>query len=317
MFVIYYISYTKLNSMARRINLNYFRLEAAVVGEAQYRLANRDLRNFIRVLDQRAWEPIRIPDGWIVFNSLLKENGYFVGSISRIQTQNIPGKRAPREANSKPIDFDSIDEGLDHPTCFIIDTATNIVVLESLQMGVTINQLCGFFSHHLDMDIGATVLLALNVEDFMRNLRQVKRLSFRVSGIENLSDRQKRRFPSLTGMFDMADRTASKQIDLVLGPEPHQNDLINLEAARSLIADLLGIAEVANVDHARVYGSANFEEGESFSEIDLIEQRLQDFIRVDSVRAVTETYIRQRQQQMMMRYEPRREELVGIYRVPN
>lgn len=303
--------------MARRINLNYFKLEPAVVGEDQFQSANRALRDFIRVLDQRAWDPIQIPDGWIVFNSLLKENGFFIGSISRIQTQNIPGKRAPREANSRPIDFDSNDEGLDHPTCFIIDTATNIVVLESLQLGVTINQLCGFFSYHLMMDVGAAVLLAQNVEDFMRNLRQVKRLSFRVSGIENLSDSQKRRYPSLTGMFDMADRTASRQIDLVLGPEARQNDVMNLDAARRLISDLLGVAEIANVDHAKVYGSANFEEGESFTEIDLIDQRLQDFIRVDSVRAVTEAYIRQRQQQMILKYEPRRDELVRLYRVPN
>lgn len=303
--------------MARRINLNYFKLEPAVVGEGQYQPANRALRDFIRQLDQRTWEPIRIPDGWLVFNNLLRENGYFVGSISRIQTQNIPGRRAPNDATSSPIAFRSPDEGLDHPTCFILDTATNIIVLESLQLGVTINQFCGFFSANLNMDIGATVLIAQDVDTFFQNLRQVRRISFRVSRIENLSQLQRQRFSGLNGVFGMSDMTGSRQLEIVMGPEPHQRNPLNLEAVRRFLTDLVGISDFAQVDYAKVYGSAGFAEGDSFQEVDIIEQRLKDFILVENVREVTPNFILQRQQQMIARYEPRRQDLVRLYRVPN
>lgn len=295
-----------MSNNLRTININYFKLEPDVAGEGEYRQAALRLRNFIRNIDAPNLRPIPKADGWISMTSLHRRPAFWAGVISKIQTKDIPNKRNPNNPTPTPIDIDD-EEGLDHPTCFILDKSTNILAIESIKTGVTANTFCEFLSEQVGFSVLATIIPMEDSRQRYEQMRRFKRLSFKFARRERLTNNVARSRTSAGKAMDIADATGTAQIFIELGMG-RSKDLLSYDGIRGLVQGLLDSDDI-ELQSVQVYGSRGFQEGESFEPVDLVEQRIFDQIRVNRVRLQTEAHIQERLWAVADKYDARRDTL--------
>lgn len=301
----------------REISVNYFKLEPEVQGEGVYLAAARELRNFIRVIDQAAFDSIPKPDGWLTVNNLHDNPGFWSGSVSKIQTKDIPGKRKPGNPNPTSIEFESEDEGLDHPTCFVLDKFTNILAIESIATGVTPKAFCELLSTKANMQITPTILPMLDAMQRYDSMTRIKKLSFKMARVESTAGMNTRLRPGLRAAKELADATGTNyiKVEMSMGRDRGQN--LILDGVKEIVRGLLDYSENVEVDSIEVYGSTGYHEGASFEPVDLIQQRIFDKIRVSRQRLQTQESIQERTWAVVDKFQQRRDSLTAVYTIPN
>lgn len=298
----------------RRIKVYYYRLVPTSQGDL-YREQSLAIKAFLNAMDQQGWPPLQKGNDSIVFNHIYRNPGFLYGSMSRIQTSNIPSKRNPNSAQSTPIEFSSPQEGLEHATCFVFDLATNIVGFENLQQGVSVDDFLLFVQSNVGFQVIKEIVIANNVQDFLNNLNDVSLLNIKVAGINSSQAFTNVEASSLSEILALSNRTNGYNIEVVISKERGNEQTMNLDIVKGMVSGIMSVfsKRPETVKKAVVKGRSDFEEGNTLKEIDLVQNKLMDILSVPNERSITAESIMNRVTSLSALYLIKRPGLVELY----
>lgn len=216
------------------------------------------------------------------------KDGYFVGTLLVASSQNLPAK----------VDLDTLDvsrlpigdrEGIEKHGTFLIDPHANILVME--KSGVSSLQLCAYLSHcaSLPKVQPSVIINPAKIQQFY-NMTTITRFSVKIAQIEDSSSlfNGKDNGLSIDQVTDAADDTNTDELRYELAVSAQNKKLhksLNKTKIANFIKEFLGFKETREVRELKVTGEYLDEDGSSrISPIDLIQERLHDYIEIEEDR---------------------------------
>lgn len=233
----------------RKIKVNFFRLETIAIGEENVQTANTRLRDQIRLLDQIPFQAMGRVDGAISLDSLLDGGQFWYGSISKVQTRDLPPIGDPNTHRAYPIPLQNSNQGLQYSTCFVIDKHTNTLAIESIKNGVSIGTFCEFFSSHLNIEMEPAVIPVRTAMNTFNNMTHIRKFRVRVARVENLraAGNRGQGQRAIENIIDNVEQTNSRVLDYTLSVGRERFVSLDLRVIKEMARGFLGIAESADV----------------------------------------------------------------------
>jgi len=128
---------------------------------------------------------VELPIGPIRLDRLDRRGKYLQGDLSRIKMGQIPSKQKLNGKKTR-IALDD-DEGIGNETAFVFDPKSNVLAIQRNRSGVSAASFKTYFERAGVMDGPLIMKLCLdpNVLAKLSRIKEVRRLSFRVAGIED------------------------------------------------------------------------------------------------------------------------------------
>lgn len=249
---------------------------------------------------------------WTVslYGKLHKKEGVFLGTLIHTQLNDIPPSY---DRNVDKIARLPLEEGtgLGYQTSFVYDPETRIIMIESARNGVTINGFCAWVNTNFEIPLldAALVIDPSQIEKVF-SWNTIKKFSVKIAKLES-GTIFKGKKKSLGQIINSADDTNTGVLEYTIRADRGKGQSLALSKIRNWVRDFLTYKETDEVEQLIVVGQET--EDSPREQIDLIKERLRDFISVRTERLNGSFQIDERQTLLTEKYKEHRK-LLKVYK---
>lgn len=300
----------------KRISLDFFKLEPVTKNEEEIPDLAQGIRKALTdIPDGFKFNSLKRTDDRIfMFGELVTKRPYILGTLVRVQLQDLPPSFDEHTQNLEPLKL-SMAQGLAYPTCFLYDPDVNVVMIEHPRGGVTIGTFCKFLMVNLDIPkLDASVVInPVEMEKFLR-MGVINRFHVRIAKVEDGDLLAGEGPKAVSQIIDSADQTNTDILEYKLSVRSAKGkgNTLSLARVRKWVNTFVKYKDTNEVQVLKVTGKD--EENEQTSAIDLIKQRLREWISVEKQRLNGSFMINEKHEMMVEVYNKHRDGLLNMYK---
>lgn len=156
---------------------------------------------------------------------LIFEDGYYSGFFINNKNYNLPIASKPRTKTIRDLPIDK-DESLGYGTAFIYDTYSNIIMIERLQNGLTIDRLSDYFMHyHKSPRIKGSNILDYKIFENFKKLGSVKSFKLQIARI-NRGYILKSKNKTVNQIVDISEDINADEIIVEFRSKGYKNNIV-------------------------------------------------------------------------------------------
>lgn len=305
--------------MAKKIKktkINYYQLNVNLKG------ATTDKVNKVKALFKKAitFQNLKVNsidqgDGKVTpIKSKEINERYLGGALVYTQEKNIPPKFNQKNQTLEAIDIAGFD-GLGYDSAFFYDSENMILSIESKVPGPTLESFCNLLKQNYSMlpQFEMIVVTSSNEYDKFINSKGVRNLEIKMLSLDDKLDKESK-IKGVMETKDLVDTVDGAYIDVKIAAGSDRSKFLNFNAVKQL-ADFAvsSFGSKHEVTKFRV-DIVDLDSGK-IDPIDLITNRIFDFITVEQVTTITKFSIKEKIDQIEGFYLKRRPKLDEVYKI--
>lgn len=266
---------------SKRVNLNFYQLNPEKIENETAQI--KAIKNIFTEMPPEMHRVRRGDFSVSLYGDIEKREGVYLATLVHTQLSNIPPSYDDSRDVIKPLPLaDGV--GLGYQTNFLFDPTVRIVMIESVKNGVTVGGLCALLNRNFDLPM-LDASLVINPSDMekLNKMGTIKKFQVKIAKMES-GTVFKGGKKSLSQITASADNTNTDTLEYTITAGRRKGESLNVNKVLDWARGFFKYKDNKEVEKLVIVGK---ETDEDQSEtIDLVKQRVKDFITIETQRLV-------------------------------
>ncbi|MBL0738502.1 hypothetical protein JI750_16525 [Flavobacterium sp. GN10] len=238
---------------------------------------------------------------------------YLGGALVYTQEKNIPPKWNQENKKLEAININGFN-GLGYDAAFFYDSENMIIAIESKVPGPTLESFCNLLRQNFNLP-SFEIIVVTSTNDYEKflNSKGVRNLEIKMLSLDNVPEK-KSRIKGVMETKDLVDTIDGSYIDVKIAAGTDRNKFLNFKAIKQLANFAISSVGFKHEVTKFKVDIVDLDSGK-IEPIDLITNRISDYIQVEQVTTITKFSIKEKITQIEGFYLKRKPKLDEAYRL--